>query len=133
MPPIDLDAFSDPDFSEKELPVHNPSYVRCACGNLFCTHIPCVCRCGEIKAYWRSGGKVHPLGDLSVGHLAEIVKLLAEHLGREIEKGRQEGVKLYEVAIDIVYREIGSRDQELTQLAGIAAALTRSIGQKRDH
>lgn len=96
--------------------------VRCACGELFFTRLPCLCdRCGSPKPYWKTlEGKTIKLSQMDTGHLANTIKMLAakaeQYPGPEIE-----------IALDLMYAELGTREQEMNQLSGIEAALRRSL------
>lgn len=105
------------------------SLRRCECGNLVAVKMPCLCsKCQKPHAYWKDlTGNVHALEAMPVAHLANIVRVL----GERAEKYPQGILRTQiEIAMDLVYAEISSRDQELKQDAGIQAALTRSLARK---
>lgn len=97
------------------------SLIRCKCGEIINVNIPTICKsCNKHHAYWRDlEGNVKPLSKLAVGHLANIVKILAER----VETSTPETRPRLETAMDLVYLEIQSRDKEIAQLSGIGKAL----------
>jgi len=104
----------------------NVSMIRCKCGNLVSLRLPCVCsQCNDPKAYWRMlDGSVLPLSKMDLGHLTNTVKMLAAKT-EEYPQGQFR--QALEIAIDLFYAEIGSRDKEIAQASGIMAALQRSL------
>ncbi len=81
--------------------------------------VPVICPCGDHKAYWKVSGHFKHLSELDLGHLTNVVKVLANR----IANCPPENHARLETALDLVYLEISSRDQEITQLAGIGRAL----------
>lgn len=102
-----------------------------ACGNcqrIISYALPCYCVCGELKAYWWKEGKAIRISSMDLGFLANTVRLLGE---RAEKYPSGEGRKKIEVALDIFYAEIASRDQETKQITGIMGALQRSLGRSK--
>lgn len=100
--------------------------VRCKCGRLVGLAVPSQCECGKRYAYWTDiTGKVKRLDQMDLGHLNNCVRMLAA----KAEQHPAELRERFEIALDILYAEIGSRDKEITQLTGIQAALFKSLGK----
>jgi hypothetical protein len=104
----------------------NISSIRCKCGALVWLRMPCLCsKCKDPKMYWRMmDGKVVSLAKMDLGHLSNVVRMLA-HKAEQYPSGdfRAE----IEIAMDLIYAEIGSRELETEQLSGIMGALQRSL------
>lgn len=100
--------------------------MRCNCGQIVFIKMPCLCpKCGEAKCYWRTlEGDVKALEDMDLGQLSNTVRMLAKKT-EAYPSG--ETRKDLEIAIDLIYAEIGSRDHEITQAAGMMGALKRSL------
>jgi hypothetical protein len=101
------------------------SMLRCKCGALVSVTMPTRCeQCKKPHAYWRDiHGKVLHLSKMGLGHLNNCVRMLAA-------KSEQYPAELrgkFEIALDILYAEIGSRDKEIQQVTGIHSALLRSL------
>jgi hypothetical protein len=100
------------------------TFSRCKCGALFTLSMPSYCMCGEAKCYWRTiEGEVLTLDKMKIGHLTSSIKMLAEKMDSLHGEIRTK----YEIALDLLYKELGSREKETNQLVGIQAALFRSI------
>ena len=117
------------DESELELSLdhkrHSGDFVRCICGQLFNSSIPSICVCGRHKPYWQMiDGKTKRLSQMDLGHLTNVVKMLAAKVERAESAEYRTNL---ETAIDLVYLEIGRRDKEITQMAGIGRALTKAL------
>lgn len=97
---------------------------RCKCGRLFSLRIPSKCACGDFKSYWKTlDGRVMKLSEMTLGHLNNSIRMLGEAAEKAPPGEREE----FEIALDMLYAELGSRDKEIAQATGIMAALTRSI------
>lgn len=107
--------------------------ARCKCGSLFSTTKPTKCDgCGEFKCFWTMiDGSVKALEDMDMGHLTNTVKMLARKLETEGPKSTIMWRESMELAIDLFYREIGSRTKEIEQASGIMSALNRSLEAKK--
>lgn len=101
-------------------------YLRCKCGYLFSISMPCYCECGARKGYWKTDGKLFPLSKMDLGHLTSCIKTLSERLGQPHWKVHQTSI---EVALDIFYAELGSRDKEIAQATGIQRALFKRLSE----
>lgn len=102
----------------------NNIWSRCKCGALFSLAMPGYCLCGEAKRYWRTlEGEVFTLDKMKIGHLTSSIKLLATKMDSLHGDIRTK----YEIALDLLYAELGSREKETSQLAGMQAALFRSL------
>jgi hypothetical protein len=131
--PPDLDRLFTEDYAEKQALSEQETdfsvgdiggMVRCKCGALVKLSAPSRCECGKRYAYWTDiSGKVYRLQQMDLGHLNNCVRMLAA----KSEKYPGESRAYFEVALDILYEEIGSRDKEIAQLTGIQAALMRSF------
>lgn len=101
------------------------SMARCKCGRLFSLRIPSRCPCGDLKSYWKTlDGKVMKLSQMTLGHLNNSIRMMGEAAEKAPQGEREE----FEIALDMLYAELGSRDAEIAQATGIMAALTRSLG-----
>jgi hypothetical protein len=102
--------------------------VRCKCGNLVYLSFPTVCDgCKEANGYWKMmDGKVIHIKHMKLDHLTNCIKMLAE----KAEKLPPEHRGKHEIALDIMYLELGSRDKEIAQASGILGALRRSLDAK---
>lgn len=60
---------------------------------------------------------------MTLGHLNNTIRILAAK-AEEMPASQRER---FEVALDLLYAELGSRDQEIRQVTGIMAALARSL------
>lgn len=103
------------------------SMVRCACGSLQPVAIPTKCsRCEQILPYWKDFDRniIH-LSDMDLAHLSNAVRLL----GLRAETAPSVLTGVYELALDLLYAEIATRDQEIQQASGIMAALQRSLAE----
>jgi hypothetical protein len=126
-PPNDIDVeklFEElgAENSASDLELGGNSLARCACGKLNNISRPMVCACGSQKLFWKTlEGQLLPLSKMSLGHLTNCVKFLAE-------KAAEGSKPAIEIALDLIYLEIGSREKEITQISGISAALQRSLG-----
>ena len=104
--------------------MRNNTWIRCQCGAQVNVSIPSRCRCGDLKSYWKTGdGKVIKVSQMTLGHLSNSIRILGERAG-EVPMEERERI---EIALDMLYAELGTRDTEITQATGIMAALTRSI------
>ena len=102
--------------------------VRCNCGKLVTLTIPTECECGKRFAYWQDiQGKTKSLAQMDLGHLNNCVRMLAA----KAEKYPPELRGRFEVALDIFYAEIGSRDKEIAQATGILAAVMRGVARSK--
>lgn len=100
------------------------SMIRCKCGEICDIRIPTRCVCGDIKAFWKTvDSRILRLDQMTLGHLNNCVRALAAKAD-ELPPSQREK---YEIALDLLYSEIGSRDKEIAQVTGIMAALTRSL------
>lgn len=99
------------------------SVIRCKCGELVQITLPCICpRCQDPKSYWRMAtGQVLKLKDIKLGHLTNIIKLLGSKA--EEYSSLPEFRSAIEIAMDLVYAELGSREKEIAQLSRIGKAL----------
>jgi hypothetical protein len=116
-------------FEQEEQDLEPPAgLARCQCGNLFILGFPLRCNgCGKAKAFWHTADKkIISLGQMTVGHLTSVIKLLAEQSEQYPASQRER----FEIALDILYAELGSRDKEIKQLGGIQAALFRGVDRK---
>jgi hypothetical protein len=114
---IDYDAL-------EELITGGRSMARCKCGEVNNITIPMVCKCGEPKALWKTlEGKLIRVQDMTLGHLNNSIRLLAE---KSEEYPASERAR-FEIALDILYAELGTRDKEITQATGIMAAIMRAV------
>lgn len=101
--------------------------VRCKCGSLVTITIPTQCKCGRRFCYWKDiNSKIKRLDQMDLGHLTNCVRML----GEKAEKYPPELRERFEIALDIFYAEIASRDKEIAQATGILAAINRSLGEK---
>lgn len=99
-----------------------PVIKRCECGLLNSLSMPFVCKCGKPEHSWQElDGKIVRLQDMSLGHLSNTIRLVAARA----EKRPNE--PCYEVALDLFYAELATRDLEIKQTTGIMAALERSL------
>jgi hypothetical protein len=113
-----FEASEEDDHPDREL--GGNSLARCKCGRLNNISKPMICKCGERKTFLETlDGRLIPLHKMTLGHLTNIIKFLAT----KAEDCRAE----VEIAMDLIYLEIGSRDKEITQISGIGAALQRSL------
>lgn len=128
--PPDLDRLFDhseepqhPDEGLPEFPKHT-KMIRCKCGHLMSVSIPAVCPgCRGPKAFWTMiDSRVIRLSDMKLDHLSNCIRMLAQ----KCEDAPLELREKYEVALDIMYAELGSRDKEIAQATGILAALRRN-------
>lgn len=119
------EALAEADTAQEFNPL--ASLIRCKCGALCNIALPmrCAC-CGELKCYWKADGKILKLSQMTLGHLNNSVRALAAK-AEEYPAGQRER---FEIALDMLYAEIGSRGQEIAQVTGIMAALTRSLEKK---
>ncbi|HEY6019891.1 MAG TPA: hypothetical protein VIY48_08305 [Candidatus Paceibacterota bacterium] len=125
----DLDRLFDrsenqaPDEDLPEFPRHT-TMIRCKCGRLVSVSIPARCiGCQESKAFWTTiDSRVIRLSDMKLDHLSNCIRMLAQ----KCEDAPLELREKYEVALDIMYAELGSRDKEIAQATGILAALRRN-------
>ena len=124
---------SSPDYPDEEGLSKISAFVRCKCGELFSVLKPTKCeKCGDLKCYWTlMDGSVKRLEDMDMGHLTNAVKMLARKLEVDGPKLTLMWRESMELAIDLFYREIGSRDKEIEQASGIMAALNRSLDAKK--
>lgn len=101
------------------------SCMRCKCGEIIYFKLPCFCpRCQEPKCFWRMSDKTLALGKMDLGHLSNTIRILAE---RAEKYPSGEARKEIEIAMDLIYAELGSRDLEIKQASGILGALKRSL------
>lgn len=105
-----------------------PGIIRCACGAMVTIRMPCLCsQCKAVKDYWRNAdGTTVKLTDLDLGRLTMIQRTL----GTRAEESRQSWPERYreiEIALDIVFNEIGSRDKEIDQQRGILRGLMKGM------
>jgi hypothetical protein len=111
------------DSDEDENPLEGgENYLRrCRCRQLFTLSMPGRCDfCGEIERYWRtSAGQVLTLDKMKTEHLVASIKMLA----RKMDGTSDYLLERYEIAIDLLYEELGSRDKEITQLEKIRAVI----------
>lgn len=118
------DSLDDTD--EAASPFAGTSVLRCKCGRTFSIHIPSRCACGSLKSYWKTlDGKVMKLSQMTLGHLNNSIRMMGEAAEKAPQGEREE----YEVALDMLYAELGSRDTEIAQATGIMAALSRSLAK----
>ncbi len=105
------------------------SNIRCKCGMVVPITLPSLCpKCQDPKPYWRErNGNTIPLSKMGLGHLTNTVRILA---ARAEAYPQGEHRTAIEIAMDLIYQEIGSRDKEITQVTGMMAALNRSLGVK---
>ena len=103
----------------------NVNTVLCKCGQVVNITMPTRCLgCGDKKSYWRTADKrCIKISDMNLGHLTSSIKYLAE----KMEKAPAFLKTEFEVALDLLYEELGSRDKETKQLSGIRAALFKSL------
>lgn len=115
----------------KKAPVAN--MIRCKCGSIVNIVKPTKCDgCGEYKCYWQMiDGSIKRLEDMDMGHLTNTVKMLARKLETDGPKLTVMWRESMELAIDLFYREIGSRTKEIEQASGIMSALNRSLEAKK--
>lgn len=101
------------------------SCVRCDCGELIFFKMPCLCpKCSEPKLFWRTVNAIVPFSQMNLGHLSNVIKILGERAEKHpTGVARQE----IEIAMDLIYAEINSRDLELKQINSIHNALKRSL------
>jgi hypothetical protein len=90
--------------------------------------LPSVCpRCQAPKAYWKPLNQpMAKLSELSLRHLSNLARVLGARA--ELAPSGQARAEI-EIALDLIYAEIGSRADEIQQDAGIHAALQRSLGK----
>jgi hypothetical protein len=107
-----------------EIPRHT-SVLRCKCGGLIRISVPAVCsNCQEAKGFWTMiDGSIIKLSDMKLDHLTNCIKLISD----KIESYPPEAREKLEIALDIMYLELGSRDAEIKQANGIMGALRRSL------
>ena len=124
-PSNELDLAKLFEFAETE-PQHldpKSEYARCKCGRVNDVRMPTICECGEHKLFWKPQGETtQGLDKLSLGHLTCITKYLASRLEEHPDQ-----FKTIEVALDLIYLHIQSREKEISQISGIGAALQRSM------
>lgn len=103
-------------------------FVRCACGALYGVTIPVICEgCKQPKAFWAMiDGRVLRLQDMKLDHLTNCIKMLAEKADKYPPDLRSK----YEIALDIMYLELGSRGKEMAQASGILKALRKNLDAK---
>lgn len=105
--------------------------IRCECGRLAKTNYPHLCECGQAHTYFSSGGTTRKLEDVDVGYLSNLARRFGEMateytLATGSEYARHQ-LKAFEVALDLIYKEIGTREKEIAQLGGIMGALKKSL------
>lgn len=101
------------------------SCMRCKCGEIIYFRLPCYCpNCQEPKCFWRMLDGIKPLPKMDLGHLSNTIKVLAL---RAEKYPTGEARKEIEIAMDIIYAEIGSRDLEIKQATGIHNTLKKSL------
>ncbi len=119
----------DPPEEDSPYPVTHTiaSIIRCKCGHLVNITIPAKCEgCGDLKSFWKTlDNKVLKLSQMTLGHLNNSVRMLAAK-AEELPAGQRER---FEIALDMLYAEIGDRGTEIDQVTGIMAALTRSLAK----
>lgn len=117
--------FTDPNEASSEI----NSHAICECGQVNSVSIPKICKCGKPKPYWTTlDHKVLKLSQMTMGHLNNSVRMLAE----KMEQFPAEQRTKYEVALDMLYEEIGNRPKEIEQMTGIMAALQRGIEREKE-
>jgi hypothetical protein len=102
--------------------------IRCACGALVRVTMPCLCpKCHSVKAFWREkDGSTIALSKLDLGRLT----MIGRTLGERAEKYRSSWPEHYqqiEIALDIVFAEISSRDKEIDQQRSILSGLMKGL------
>ncbi len=119
---------TDEELANLFTPTPQAPIIRCECGRLVNTNLPSMCACGKALTYMSSRNKTLKLEDMDVGHLSNLARRfgeLIEALGAADYEQTQRGK--YEISLDLIYREIGSRDKEIAQLSGIMGALKKSL------
>lgn len=87
---------------------------------------PSICACGDIKHYWKTfEGKILDIRKMDLGHLSNSIRYLADIAEKYPANLREP----FEIALDILYAELGSREKETAQITGIQAALFRAISK----
>lgn len=99
--------------------------IRCSCGQVTWVSGPCICiKCGYKFKYWLVERELISFSKLKLDHILNIIR----HLGEQAERfpSGEPRTKI-EIALDLFYEEIASRDQEITQNTGIMSALTKGL------
>jgi hypothetical protein len=119
--------FEDLEFKEEE-PKTPPSTIRCSCGAVMAIRMPCQCpRCHAVKPFWREkDGSTVALQHLDLGRLTMIARTLGER-AEGYETAWPERRRELEIALDIVFNEISTRDKEIEQQRGILSALMKGF------
>lgn len=123
----DLDAQGESEGLEELPGILHTCLIRCKCGYVCDIRVPTICEgCGDAKAYWKTlDNRVLKLSKMTLGHLNNTIRILAAK-AETLPAGQRERL---EIALDLLYAELGSRDQEISQASGIMAALTRSLNK----